>query len=166
MVKKTFWKGFIIGGVTFILMATFGYHKFIKSPDILLSQLELKDLKGNDIELTKYIGKPLVVNYWATWCAPCLKEFPYFEDVKKRFGNDINFVMISDESIEKITSFSNSKPYSFNFLKSSKKLSEYGINEMTALPTTYFYDMQGNLIAKHTSALNVESLIELIERIN
>lgn len=166
MVKKTFWRGFIVGSIAFILIAAFGYHKFIKSPDISLSQLELQDLKGNDVELTRYNGKPLVVNYWATWCAPCLIEFPHFEKVKERFGSEINFVMISDESIEKITSFSNSKPYSFNFLKSSKKLSEYGINEMTALPTTYFYDIQGDLITKHTSALTVESLIELINRIN
>ena len=73
--------------------------------------------------------------------------------------------MISDESIEKFTSFSNSKPYSFNFLKSSKKLSEYGLNEITALPTTYFYNAEGNLIAKHTSDLNIVSLTELIKRI-
>jgi len=166
MNKKTFWKGFICGGVAFILIATIGYFKFVKSPDISLNQLELQDLKGNDVELTTYNGKPLVVNYWATWCAPCLTEFPYFEDVKKRFGNDINFVMISDQSTEKITTFSNSKPYSFIYLKSSKKLSEYGINETTTLPTTYFYDSRGNLITKETSALNVERLIEIIESIH
>jgi hypothetical protein len=73
--------------------------------------------------------------------------------------------MVSDETKEKITSFSNSKPYSFNFLKSSKKISEYGLTEFTALPTTYFYNAQGNLIVKHSGDLNVESLTELIKRI-
>lgn len=165
MIKKSFWKGFIVGSVVFIITTTIIYNKFIVSPDISLSQLELQDLQGNEVELNIYEGKPLVVNYWATWCAPCLKEFPYFEEVKQHFGNDINFVMISDESTEKIISFSNSKPYTFNFLNSSKKLSEYGINEITALPTTYFYNAQGNLVTKHTSGLNVESLTELIKRI-
>lgn len=165
MIKKSFWKGSIVGCIILIITAVILYSKFIVSPDISLNQLEVQDLNGNNIELTKYQGKPLVVNYWATWCAPCLKEFPYFEEVKQRFGNDVNFIMVSDEAIEKITSFSNSKPYSFNFLKSSKELSEYGLNEITALPTTYFYDSQGNLIVKHTSDLNVESLTELIKRI-
>jgi len=165
MVKKTFWKGFTMGCIILITTAVILYSKFIVSPDIALNQLDVQDLKGNNIELTEYQGKPLVINYWATWCGPCLKEFPYFEEVKQRFGNDVNFVMISDEAIEKIISFSNSKPYSFNFLKSSKKLSEYGLNEITALPTTHFYDAQGNLILKHTSDLNIESLTELIERI-
>lgn len=165
MVKKSFWKGFATGCVILIITTIILYSKFIVSPNISLDQLEAQDLKGNKIELAKYQGKPLVVNYWATWCAPCLKEFPYFEEVKQSLGNEINFVMISDESIEKITSFSNSKPYSFNFLKSSKKLSEYGLNEITALPTTYFYNAEGNLIAKHTSDLNIVSLTELIKRI-
>ncbi len=73
--------------------------------------------------------------------------------------------MISDETIKEITDFSNSNSYSFNFLKSSKKLSEYCLNEITALPTTYFYNVQGNLIIKHTSDLNADSLSELIQRI-
>ena len=166
MINKSFWKGFTVGVIVFIITAVIIYNKFIVSPDISLNQLEVQNLKGNSIELTQYQGKPLVVNYWATWCAPCLREFPYFEEVKGRFDGDVNFVMISDESIEKITSFSNSKPYSFNFLKSTKKLSEYGINETIALPTTYFYNAQGELIVKHTSDLNVESLTELIKRIN
>mgnify|MGYP005997240403 CR=1 FL=1 len=143
MIKKSFWTGFITGGIIFIIIATIIYNKFVVSPDISISQLEVKDLKGNNVDLTLYKGKPLVINYWATWCAPCLKEFPHFEEVKNRFTNEVNFIMISDESLEKITSFSNAKPYSFNFLKSDKKLSEYGINE-----------------------LNADTLIELIESIN
>jgi thiol-disulfide isomerase/thioredoxin len=158
--------GFIAGGLVFIIAAAIIYNKFVASPDIPLSQLEVKDLKGNIVDLTSYEGKPLVVNYWATWCAPCLKEFPHFEEVKQQYANEVNFIMISDESLEKITSFSNSKPYNFNFLKSVKKLSEYGINEITALPTTYFYDAHGSLMVKHASALDIETLTALIERIN
>lgn len=165
MVKKSFWKGFAIGGVILLTTAVIINSKFIISPDVSLNQLEVLDLKGNNIELTKYQRKPLVFNYWATRCAPCLKEFPYFGDVKQRFGNEVNFVMVSDETVENITSFSNSKPYSFNFLKSSKKISEYGLTEFTALPNTYFYNAQGNLIVKHSGDLNVESLTELIKRI-
>lgn len=166
LVKKPFWKGFIFGGVIFIITAAILYNAFVASPDISLNQLELLDLQGNNIELTDYEGKPMVVNYWATWCAPCLKEFPHFENAKQHFGSSVNFVVISDESIEKLNSFSKAKSYNFQFLKSSKKLSEYGINEITALPTTYFYDAYGNLIAKHAGGLSAEGLFGLINRIN
>ncbi|TNM50869.1 TlpA family protein disulfide reductase, partial [Streptomyces sp. NP160] len=82
-----------MGCVILIITVVILYSKFIVTPNISIDQLEVQDLKGNKIELAKYQGKPLVVNYWATWCAPCHKEFPYFEEVKQRLGNEVNFVM-------------------------------------------------------------------------
>ena len=162
MNKKSFWKGFIVGVLLFVVTALIVFLKFAVQPNISLNQVEVSDLNGNKVELNKYLGKPLVVNYWATWCAPCIKEFPYFEDVKQELGDDVNFVMISDESLEKIVKFYESKPYSFDYLRSIKNLSEYGINTR---PTTYFYSAQGELITKHTSNLNSESLKKIIEEI-
>ena len=162
MNKKSFWKGFTVGGLLFILTVVVIYFKFTVQPDISLNQVEVSDLNGTKVELNDYLGKPLVVNYWATWCAPCIKEFPYFEEVKKQLGENVNFIMISDEPLDKIVKFSESKPYSFTYLKSNKELSEYGIN---VRPTTYFYNAQGELITKHTSNLNSQSLKNLIEKI-
>ena len=162
MNKKSFWKGFTVGGLLFVLTVVVIFFKFIVQPDVSLNQVEVQDLNGTKIELNEYLGKPLVVNYWATWCAPCIKEFPYFEDVKQELGDDVNFVMISDETLDKIINFSESKPYSFNYLRSNKNLSEYGIN---ARPTTYFYNSKGELVVKHTSNLDSESLKELIDKI-
>ena len=162
MNKKSFWKGFTVGGLLFILTVVVIYFKFAVKPDISLNQVEVSDLNGTKVELNDYLGKPLVVNYWATWCAPCIKEFPYFEEVKKQLGENVNFIMISDEPLDKIVKFSESKPYSFTYLKSNKDLSEYGIN---VRPTTYFYNAQGELITKHTSNLNSQSLKNLIEEI-
>lgn len=162
MNKKSFWKGFSIGGLLLILAVIVLYFKIFVQPDISLNQVEVTNLNGNKTELNKYLGKPLVVNYWATWCAPCIKEFPYFEEVKQQLGDDVNFIMISDEPLEKIIKFSESKTYNFNYLRSTKNLSEYGIN---ARPTTYFYNSKGELITKHTSNLTSESLKKLIEEI-
>jgi thiol-disulfide isomerase/thioredoxin len=162
MNKKSFWTGFTVGGLLFVLTVIFIYFKFAVQPDISLNQVEVSDLNGTKVELNEYLGKPIVVNYWATWCAPCIKEFPHFEEVKKQLGENVNFIMISDESLEKIAKFSESKPYSFNYLRSTKNLSECGIK---ARPTTYFYNAQGELITKHTSNLNSESLRKLIEEI-
>ncbi len=162
MNKKSFWIGFVVGGLLFVLTIVIMFFKFAVQPDLSLNQVEVSDLNGNKVELNEYFGKPLVVNYWATWCGPCIKEFPHFEDVKQELGDAVNFVMISDESLEKIEKFSKSKSYSFDYLRSVKNLSEYGINTR---PTTYFYNAQGELITKHTSSLNSESLKKLIEEV-
>jgi len=162
MNKKSFWKGFAVGGLLFILLISAISYNFIVQPDVSLNQLKVSDLNGNKVNLTEFIGKPLVINYWATWCAPCIKEFPYFEELKKQAGENVNFIMISDESVEKINKFSMSKPYTFKYLKSEKDLEEYGI---IARPTTYFYNSKGNLITKYTSNLDVSKLTELIEMI-
>jgi thiol-disulfide isomerase/thioredoxin len=124
--------------------------------------VETQDLKGNKVNLENYIGKPLVVNYWATWCAPCRGEFPDFEKTKQHYGEEVNFIMISDEPIEKITKFSQSNPYTFTYLKSSKDLSSYGIN---ARPTTYFYNSKGILVAKEMANLDAAKLNEMIKKI-
>jgi thiol-disulfide isomerase/thioredoxin len=162
MNKGYFWRGFTVGGLLFVITVIVIYFKLAVQPDISLNQVEVLDLNGSKVELNEYLGKPLVVNYWATWCAPCIKEFPHFEEVKKELGEKVNFIMISDESLYKVIKFSESKPYSFNYLKSNKNLSEYGIN---ARPTTYFYNSTGELILKHTSNLDRESLKELIDKI-
>lgn len=162
MNKVFFWRGFITGAIAFILVIVLVYNKFVVQPDILLNQIEVQNLSGETVNLDQYIGKPLVVNYWATWCAPCIKEFPYFNEVKQQLEGDVNFLMISDESTKKINTFSTSNPYTFNYLRSNKNLSEYGIN---ARPTTYFYDSNGALVTKHTGELNVKILNKLINKI-
>ncbi|MEM9363386.1 MAG: TlpA disulfide reductase family protein [Bacteroidota bacterium] len=162
MNKRSFKNGLIVGGALFVLTAMIVYFKFSIQPDISLSEVEVTNLDGAKVELNDYLGKPLVVNYWGTWCAPCLQEFPHFEKVKKQLGEDVNFIMISDESIDKINKFSSSKPYTFNYLRSEREFGEYGI---TVRPTTYFYDSQGKLVAKHSSDLDVAKLSELVEMI-
>jgi len=162
MDKKSFWIGFLVGCILCIISLVFIINMLTVQPDISLDQIEAYNLNGEKENLNKYIGKPLVVNLWATWCAPCIEEFPYFEEVKQEMGSDVNFVMISDETQKKIMNFSNSKHFSFTYLRSDKKLSEYGIN---ARPTTYFYNAQGELVTKHTSGLDSKSLKNFIEKI-
>jgi thiol-disulfide isomerase/thioredoxin len=162
MEKKSFWTGFITGNVIFIITAVVLYFNFMIQPDLSLSQVETQDLNGNIVNLENYIGKPLVVNYWATWCAPCRAEFPEFEKIKQQYGEEVNFIMISDEPIDKITKFSKSNPYTFNYLKSSKDLSSYGINTR---PTTYFYNAKGILVAKETASLDAAKLNEMIKKV-
>ncbi len=161
---STFWKRFLIGSLIFVLASGgYIYFKFFIPADIALNTIEVQGLNGKQIALQDKIGKPMVVNFWATWCGPCLKEFPDFEKVKQQYGDKVNFVMISDEPLEKIKKFAKSKPYTFTFLKTNKTLNEYGI---TFIPTSYFYDTNGNLIAKDSNGFNVDSLTAMIEKLH
>ena len=110
MNKRYFWSGFSIGIMIFIVLSTIVFKSLVIQPDVSLKQIQVQDLKGENTSLTSYKGKPLVVNYWATWCAPCIKEFPAFSNANEELEAKVTFVMISDESTEKITKFSNSKP--------------------------------------------------------
>ena len=160
MNRKSFWKGFAIGGIILIITLTFFYFKLFTLRDISLNEVEIVNLNGEKIELTEYIGKPLVINYWATWCAPCLKEFPYFEEVKKQYGDEVNFIMVSDEDIDKIKKFASKKDYTFKYLMSPKNLSSYNIN---TIPVTYFYNSKGNITTKHQGSLDEKTMKSLIE---
>jgi thiol-disulfide isomerase/thioredoxin len=163
MNRKSFWKGFAIGGIILIITLTFFYFKLFTLRDISLNEVEIVNLNGEKIELTEYIGKPLVINYWATWCAPCLKEFPYFEEVKKQYGDEVNFIMVSDEDIDKIKKFASKKDYTFKYLMSPKNLSSYNIN---TIQVTYFYNSKGNITTKHKGSLDEKTMKSLIEMSN
>lgn len=146
----------------FIFLSVILYTKFAFQPDILLDQIEVRNLNNEAIDLSKPTNKPLVVNFWATWCAPCVKEFPEFERIQQKYGDEVDFIMISDETTAKIKQFSSSKPYSFQFLKSDKKLSNYDIN---ILPTTLFYNSKGEVIDKHVGSIDYTKLEEIIKEI-
>ena len=162
MNKKSFWKGFWIGCLICAISLGFIYYKLKVQPDISLNQIEVYSLNGEKDDLNKYVGKPMVVNFWATWCAPCMKEMPNLEKTKKELGDKVNFVLISDETPDKIESFTKRKSYTFTFLRSIKSFKEYGI---ISRPTTYFFNAKGQLITKHTGSLEPEQLNELIKQI-
>jgi len=100
-----------------------------------VQDLELIDLAGNPIEITDYKDKVLFVNFWATWCKPCLEEFPSIVRTQKIMEpKGYQFLFISDESLSVINTFKNKKDYNFTYLKSNKAIAEYGIY---SLPVTY-----------------------------
>ena len=141
-------KQFYLIGILFILIASFFIVRKIKrnySPQIKLSSFVLKDLNGKDIALNSFAGKPLVINFWGTWCGPCRQEFPAFEKVKEKYATQVNFIMVSDEQENKIEKFRIENNFTFLFAQSPITFDKLGI---TSVPVTYLYDAKGNLYAK------------------
>ena len=110
-----------------------------------IESLQLKtsfvDLKNKKVDLTSYKGKKIVINHWATWCGPCIKEMPGIERAQQILKNyDYIFLLVSDEKVSKISEFKNDKKYEFNFLKSVRSNETLGI---FSLPTSYIFDENG-----------------------
>ncbi len=124
-----------------------------------LSELKIKDLNEHLINVNTFYGKPLIINYWATWCGPCREEFPYFEKQYKKYGNSVNFLMISAESIDKIIQFRDVNEYKLPFAQSQIQFNDLGIY---SIPITAIYSAQGELLTTKSTPLNEDELNKLI----
>ena len=124
-----------------------------------LERLQLKtsfvDLSENKLDLSAYKEEKIVINYWATWCRPCIKEMPSLkkaEEILEDYG--YTFLLVSDETISKISKFKNERNFDFNFLKSIKSFETLGIYSM---PTSYIFDENGKIIETIVGAIEWDS---------
>ena len=108
-----------------------------------LNKITLKDLKGNPVNLGQYKGKTVFINFWATWCRPCLEEMPHIQKAMEILkGKDIIFLFVSDETPEEIENFKNDHDYPFNYVRVENSVE---LNIM-GLPTTFIFDPGGKLV--------------------
>ena len=165
--KINFKTGVITGSILGLLFIAFGYYTFQnmmeKSDNIStfdLHQLTYQNLKGQEVELSSFEGKYVLVNFWATWCAPCVKEFPILNETYDLVKDDFVFIVVSSEDIDKIKKFTNAKSYQFVYLKSNNFILE-GI---TTVPQTFILDKKGNNVYHHPTIFkgNAKSIADTL----
>lgn len=121
----------------------------------------VEDWDGNKVSLADFRGKPVVLNFWATWCGYCKMEMPGFEELYQEMGEDVHFVMLNvtggRETEEIAKSFIEKEGYQFPvyFDKDMSASMTYGAS---GLPITFFIDSEGRAIAVGQGALDKESV--------
>ncbi|MCA9933593.1 MAG: TlpA family protein disulfide reductase [Anaerolineales bacterium] len=119
-----------------------------------------QDLEGNTISLSDYRGKPVMINFWATWCPPCRQELPDFEQAYQAYAEDelVILALNQDEPANLVESyFYDENGFSFTpLLDVGSTISRgYGVN---SFPTTIFVDADGVVTAVHRGLLVPQQL--------
>ena len=112
--------------------------KGTKAPDFTLSTVDKAD-----VSLQELRGKPVLINFWATWCPPCRHEIPFLQKIYEKYSNDgIVLLAITSEGRSRIKDFLEDHKMTFTVLLDEERdvSTMYGIR---AIPTTYFIDKDG-----------------------
>ncbi|MFT5194623.1 MAG: thiol-disulfide isomerase/thioredoxin [Cellvibrionaceae bacterium] len=115
------------------------------SPGNLAPDFTLTTLDGDQIQLTQLRGKPVIINFWATWCGPCRQETPQFQSFHERFGDEVILLGINQhEELAQINSFVSEFGMTYPVLLDVDG-SVYDDYQVFGLPTTWFVNPDGVL---------------------
>lgn len=132
-----------------------------------LGQLALPDPAGKEQRLDQWRGKVLVVNFWATWCAPCREEMPEFMRAQKEYGDKgLQFVGIAVDQADKVQQYVAELGLNYPALIGgfgAMELSKTLGNELMALPFTIVLDRKGNVAYTQLGILKPDKLASLIK---
>ena len=131
-------------------------------PSIPAPDITVYDGEGNPVKLSDYFGKPIVMNFWASWCGPCKMEMPDFNEKSQELDGKVQFLMVNmtdgrRETVETASAFIESQGYTFPVLFDITLEAAYTYGAYS-LPTTFFIDAEGNAIAQATGAISGETL--------
>ena len=119
------------------------------------------DQYGNEVRLSDYIGRPIVLNFWATWCGYCKMEMPDFNDAAKAYP-DVVFLMVNAtdgiyETMESAKAYVEKEGYTFTVLYDTME-SAVNAYSVTAFPMTIFIGRDGGIVARGNGMLSRDAL--------
>lgn len=120
------------------------------------------DIEGNPHKLSDFEGKPVIMNFWATWCGYCKLEMPDFEEKYQEYGDKIHFLMINatddfGETVEKASGYISEQGFTFPVYYDTDQTAGQYFN-LSSFPVTYLLDAEGRIMAWHQGMLTAEML--------
>ena len=122
-----------------------------------LPTVALATLDEQPASLTSYAGRPMVVNLWATWCPPCRREMPVFEQAQAEFPEVAIVLVNQGESAQQARGFLESEELALSDVLLDPQSRTMQATGARALPTTLFFDAQGQLVDFHMGEITMAS---------
>ncbi len=136
--------------------------------DLETNILQFQDLEGNEFSLRDFEGKTLFINYWATWCNPCLAEMPAMAELYEEFKDNDNivFLYLSKEDMDVITNYI-PKDESLQKLPLYKVITDDELFKTRGTPTTFIVDKSGEILVEDvgSAAWNDEKVVNYLKSI-
>ena len=125
------------------------------------------DGDGNPVKLSNFFGKPIIVNFWATWCGPCRSELPAFETAYRLYGDDVTFLMVnladsSTETPERVKRALEVGGYTFPVYY-DLDINAARVYGVYSIPATLAIHADGSIFGGHVGTLSREQLFSVIE---
>ena len=159
--RNLFLPGLIVAALAFTALATdasAGDHKVAPG-------LKTKTLDGKTFDLAKYRGKVVVINFWATWCPPCVKEIPDFIELQKKYKKDgLVFAGVSvDQKPDPVKDFVKTNKVNYLMMMSNDKIWDrfqklVSEKKRNSVPVTFIVDRKGKIRGKHVGAVDRKTL--------
>jgi len=131
-----------------------------RQPVETLPEFSLGNLAGEPQSILSWPGKPLLINFWATWCAPCLREIPMLKELQSS-RSDLQVVGIAIDKRDPVVAFAAERQFNYPILigqsEAWQAAAALGV-EIYALPFTIFAAANGAILGVHTGELHAEHL--------
>lgn len=132
----------------------------------LAPDFRLNDINGGQVTLAQFKGKVVILDFWATWCLPCIKELPHFKTLLDRYGNKgLEIVGIAlDKKEETVQTFVDKEKLTSTVVMGDEKVvKDYG--GITGIPTTFILDREGRIIEKFIGYRNLSDFETVVKKL-
>ena len=133
-------------------------------------EFSMEDLKGNIRNITDWKGKVVLLNFWATWCPPCLKEIPDFIELQNQYKSaGFQIIGIAVDNIEDVTAFATSHGMNYPVIPAETEAIELGQrygNTIGALPYSVFINQKGDVTHTFMGELSKLKVEEILQSLN